>query len=154
MLSRREGSRGARPAARPAVLAFVIGGRVHALSLALVAGVAEIGTVTRLPSSDPLNLGLIVHRGAVLPLIDLGRRLAGGHAAVAAIEPSWQSAPGGASPTICIISRSEPAVAFPVEAVLGLQPASANPELETAAPSWEILDPFLVDLARGQDPAD
>jgi hypothetical protein len=173
MLSRREGSRTAtRPAARPAFLAFVIGGRVHALSLALVAGVAEIGTVTRLPSSDPRNLGLIVHRGAVLPLVDLGRRPAGAHTATAAEtarDPSRLSGPGGtgaasdpsatgmpaaAAASFWIISRSEPAVAFPVEAVLGLQPAPASPELEAAAPPWEILDPFIMDLARGQDPAD
>jgi hypothetical protein len=185
MLSRREGSRGACTAARPALLAFVIGGRAHALSLALVAGVAEIGTVTRLPSSDPLNLGLIVHRGAVLPLVDLGRRLAGTRVAAAATplpatatatatEPGWPSGPSGtgtpgaavasaasepsstglpAAASLCIISRSEPAVAFPVEAVLGLQPSPAQPD-PGAAPPWEILDPLVVDLARGQDPAD
>lgn len=190
MLSRREGSRGARTAARPALLAFVIGGRAHALSLALVAGVAEIGTVTRLPSSDPLNLGLIVHRGAVLPLVDLGRRLAGTRAAAAAAtplpatatatEPGWPSGPSGtgtpgaavanaavasaasepsstglpAAASLCIISRSEPAMAFPVEAVLGLRPSPAQPDPDAAAPPWEILDPLVVDLARGQDPAD
>jgi len=81
LLSRRERGREGRQAPRPGLLAFVIGGRACALSLGLVAGVAEIGTVTRLPAADPCNLGLIVHRGTVLPLVDLGRRLDGAAAA-------------------------------------------------------------------------
>lgn len=141
MLSRRDRGRDGRHAPRPGLLAFMIGGRARALSLRLVAGVAEIGAVTRLPAADPCNLGLIVYRGTVLPLVDLGRRLDG------------TAAPGGARPAaFCIVTRSQPAIAFPVEAVLGLQtlPAPAD----TSAPQWEILDPLLVDLGRDQDPAD
>jgi chemotaxis signal transduction protein len=174
MLSRRDSRRGFRAVARPDLLAFVIAGRPRALSLGLVAGVAEIGTVTRLPSSDPVNLGLIVHGGAVLPLLDLGRRLAGTPAPARGETPAAGGTPAGggtgraAAETaagFCIITRSEPAVAFPVEAVLGLQSSSAGPDqgLDTdqgpstdaaAARPWELLDPLLVDLARDQDPAD
>jgi len=139
----RTGRTGLRQAARPGLLAFVIGGRARALSLGLVAGVAEIGAVTRLPAADPLNLGLIVHRGAVLPLVDLAGRLAGA------------TAPRGATPPgVCVITRSTgsgAAIAFAVEAVLGLQPLPSAPA--AADPPWEMLDPLIVDLARDQDPA-
>jgi chemotaxis signal transduction protein len=138
LLSRRHRGRGAGPTARPGLLAFVLGGRARALSLGLVAGVAEIGTVTRLPAADPLNLGLIVHRGAVLPLVDLGGRL-GGSAARG----------GGPAAHLCVITRSAPAVAFPVEAVLGLQPLPPP----AADPPWEILDSLIAELAGDQDPA-
>jgi chemotaxis signal transduction protein len=150
LLSRRDRGREGRLAPRPGVLAFVIGGRARALSLALVAGVAEIGPVTRLPAADPCNLGLIVHRGAVLPLVDLGRRLEGGAAAAAGADGAI-GVIGARPPAFCIITRSRQAIAFPVEEVLGLQ---ALPENGGAAVSpWEILDPLIVDLARDQDPA-
>ena len=166
MLSRRDRGREGRAAPRPGVLAFVIGGRVRALSLGLVAGVAEIGPVTRLPAADPCNLGLIVHRGAVLPLVDLGRRLEGGGRA-AADGASGATGPVGPIETIetigamaarppafCIITRSRQAIAFPVEAVLGLQALPAlPPNGDAAASPWEILDPLIVDMARDQDPA-
>lgn len=144
MLSRRDRGREGRQAPRPGLLAFVIGGRACALSLGLVAGVAEIGAVTRLPAADPCNLGLIVHRGTVLPLVDLGRRLEGG--AVGAVGSI-----GARPPAVCIITRSRQAIAFPVEAVLGLQALPANGG--AAASPWEILDPLIVDLASDQDPA-
>jgi chemotaxis signal transduction protein len=162
LLSRRDRGREGRQAPRPGVLAFVIGGRARALSLALVAGVAEIGPVTRLPAADPCNLGLIVHRGAVLPLVDLGRRLEGGAAsadgadgAIGTIGAAGADGALGAlearPPVFCIITRSRQAIAFPVEAVLGLQALPANGG--AAASPWEILDPLIVDLARDQDPA-
>ncbi|HEY6322819.1 MAG TPA: chemotaxis protein CheW [Thermoanaerobaculia bacterium] len=155
MLSRRDRGREGRQAPRPGLLAFVIGGRARALSLGLVAGVAEIGPVTRLPAADPSNLGLIVHRGAVLPLVDLGRRLERGTAsadgAAGADGADGALAALGASPPLCIITRSRQAIAFPVEAVLGLQALPANGG--AAASPWEILDPLIVDLDRDQDPA-
>ena len=162
MLSRRDRAREGRQAPRPGLLAFVIGGRACALSLGLVAGVAEIGAVTRLPAADPCNLGLIVHRGTVLPLVDLGRRLEGGAAsadgAVGSVEAIGAvgsigsiGALGARPPAVCIITRSRQAIAFPVEAVLGLQALPANGG--AAASPWEILDPLIVDLARDQDPA-
>jgi chemotaxis signal transduction protein len=149
LLSRRDRGREGRQAPRPGLLAFVIGGRACALSLGLVAGVAEIGTVTRLPAADPCNLGLIVHRGTVLPLVDLGRRLDG-----AAAADGVAGAEGAGPPAICIITRSRQAIAFPVEAILGLQALPALPANGGAAAlPWEILDPLIVDLARDQDPA-
>ena len=153
MLSRRDRGREGRQAPRPGLLAFVIGGRTRALSVGLVAAVAEIGPVTRVPAADPANLGLIVHRGAVLPLVDLGRRLEGGAAAADGPEGAVGAvgAVGGREPAFCIITRSRQAIAFPVEAVLGLQALPANGA--AAASPWEILDPLIVDLARDQDPA-
>ena len=156
MLSRRDRGREGRQAPRPGLLAFVIGGRACALSLGLVAGVAEIGTVTRLPAADPCNLGLIVHRGTVLPLVDLGRRLEGGAASAdgaagAAGSVGAIGSIGARPPAVCVITRSRQAIAFPVEAVLGLQALPANGG--AAASPWEILDPLIVDLARDQDPA-
>lgn len=151
MLSRRDRGREGRQAPRPGVLAFVIGGRACALSLGLVAAVAEIGPVTRVPAADPANLGLIVHRGAVLPLVDLGRRLDGGAIPEEGADGA-DGAVGGGAPAFCIITRSRQAIAFPVAAVLGLQALPANGD--TAASPWEILDLLIVDLARDQDPAD
>ncbi|HVR10453.1 MAG TPA: chemotaxis protein CheW [Thermoanaerobaculia bacterium] len=145
MLNRAERDRSARPAPRPRVLAFMLGGRARTLSLGLVAAVAEIGAVTRLPSAGRRNLGLIVHRGIVVPLIDLGRGL-GGPPAPAGIGP----------PAVCIITRSEPVIAFPVEAVLGLRPFPT--EAPAAESSWDVLDPLIqdlaLDLALDQDPVD
>jgi len=156
VLSRRDRGREGRQAPRPGLLAFVIGGRARALSLGLVAGVAEIGPVTRVPAADPGNLGLIVHRGAVLPLVDLGRRLDGGADAAdgAVAADDAVAAVEGRPPAFCIITRSRQAIAFPVEAILGLQALPALPANGDAAASpWEILDPLIVDLARDQDPA-
>jgi chemotaxis signal transduction protein len=158
LLSRRDRGREGRQAPRPGLLAFVIGGRARALSLGLVAGVAEIGPVTRLPAADPCNLGLIVHRGTVLPLVDLGRRLEdaaasadGAIGAIGAAGTDAALAALGARPSFCIITRSRQAIAFPVEEVLGLQALPANGG--AAASPWEILDPLIVDLDRDQDPA-
>ncbi len=123
------------------MLVFTLAGRTRALSLGLVGAVAEIGEVTRLPAASPLNLGLIVVRGAVLPLFDLGRGLAGPPAA-----------PVGGPGAFCIITRSRPVIAFPVEAVLGLRPLP--PAAPAAGLPWEILDPVILDLALDQDPAD
>src|SRR5262249_2870321 len=137
MLSRRDSRRsyrGEREAHRPRWLAFVIGDRARALSLGLVGEVAEVGAVTRLPAADPRTLGLILHRGAVLPLVDLGRRLGAG-------PRRPDSMPG----RLCIITRSAHPIAFPVEAVLGLRPASEEAPLE-------LLDAVITDLARDQDP--
>jgi chemotaxis signal transduction protein len=156
MLSPRERRRGASPMARPALLAFVVAGRARALSLRLVAGVAEIGAVTRLPSGDPANLGLIVHRGAVLPLIDLARLLHRRPAPERAPAAGTAGRPAGeAAASFCVITRSEPAVAFPVDEILGVQAPPEPPSAPGAAAlPWEILDPLIVDLARDQDPAD
>jgi chemotaxis signal transduction protein len=123
------------------MLGFTLGGRNRALSLGLVDAVTELGAVTRLPAANPLNLGLIVHRGTVLPLFDLGRGLGGAPAPA-----------GSALPALCIITRSEPVVAFPVEAVLGLRPLPAD--ASPADSPWEILDSLILDLALDQDPAD
>jgi chemotaxis signal transduction protein len=141
VLNRAERDRSAQPAPRPGMLAFMLGGRTRVLSLGLVAAVAEIGAVTRLPSAGRLNLGLIVHRGAVLPLLDLGRGLGGPPAAIG-------------PPAVCIITRSEPAIAFPVEAVLGLRPLQT--EATAAESSLDILDPLIqdLDLDLDQDPPD
>jgi chemotaxis signal transduction protein len=123
------------------MLVFTLGGRTRALSLGLVDAVTELGAVTRLPASNPRNLGLIVHRGTVLPLFDLGRGLGGAPApAVSAL------------PAFCIITRSQPVVAFPVEAVLGLRPLPTDAAL--AESPWETLDSLILDLALDQDPTD
>jgi chemotaxis signal transduction protein len=141
LLSRLDRGRSGRAAARPGMLAFVLGGRTCALSLGLVAGVAEIGVITRLPAANPRHLGVIVHRGAVLPLLALDRQLDGA------------PMPGGmGQPAFCIITRSEPVIAFPVEAVLGLRPLPAD--VPAAGSPWEILDRLILDLAHDQDPAD
>jgi hypothetical protein len=189
MLSRRESIRGARlaTAPRPALLVFMIAGRQHALSLGLVAAVAEIGRVTHLPSGEPLNLGLIVHRGAVLPLLDLGRRLsavsapgeatgtsgtsaasgpsaeggASAESAPSAADGRYQPTPPAAAASCCIITRSVPALAFPVQAVIGLQAGlqaglqslPVPPDPGTVTPSWELLDRLVLDLSLGKDPA-
>ncbi|HEV3456233.1 MAG TPA: chemotaxis protein CheW [Thermoanaerobaculia bacterium] len=127
------------------MLVFMLGGRSRALSIGMVAAVAEIGAVTRLPSASPCNIGVIVHRGAVLPLVDVGRGLDG--------KPTPA---GTGAPPVCIITRSEPVIAFPVEAVLGLQALPA--EAPAAGPSWDVLDALIrdltLDLALDQDPAD
>jgi CheW-like domain len=159
--SRQRPPRGRAP--RPGYLAFRLAGQGWSLPLQRVAAVAELRALTRLPSADPLKLGVIVHRGVVVPVIDLGRRLGGAPYPDAAAPPQ----------PLCIVLRSEPPVSFPVDEVLGFRhgppppgpaagtgaPASLR-EQETGAPppaaakeeEEEVLrelDPGLLELASG-----
>ncbi len=50
-------------------VAFVAAGRRWVLPAEQVAGVAELGPVTRLPTADPALLGVTLHRGRAVALV-------------------------------------------------------------------------------------
>jgi purine-binding chemotaxis protein CheW len=72
------------------VLAFLLDGEPHAVEARHVTEVLPLPAPTPVPCTAPFVLGLIYHRGRVLPVLDLARALgaAGGgrHAEVVAVE--------------------------------------------------------------------
>ena len=65
-----------RPAPAPAsVLVVSVGDRRIAIPARRIVEVAGIAGHTPLPCEDPANLGVVVHRDALIPLIDLAPRL-------------------------------------------------------------------------------
>jgi purine-binding chemotaxis protein CheW len=78
----------ARPAAAPpsedlaAVVVFPIARERYAVDLACVVEVARLCGLTPLPGAPAPVLGIVLHRGRLLPVVDLRRLLGGGEAAV------------------------------------------------------------------------
>jgi purine-binding chemotaxis protein CheW len=70
-------------AAEAAVLVFSLGGERYGLDLAAVVEVALLHDVTTIPGAPPGILGVVLHRGRVLAVVDL-RPLLG----AAAVKPS------------------------------------------------------------------
>lgn len=82
----------------------------YAFEAALVSEVVTLGPVTRLPASPPFLLGVFMHRGEVLPVLDVNQLL--GQAAVA-LAPTTRAA----------VIHSDPwRVAIVAEQVVGLLP--------------------------------
>ncbi len=83
----------ARPAAAPSsedlatVVVFPVGRERYAVDLARVVEVARLCGLTPLPGAPASVLGIVLHRGRLLPVVDLRRLLGGGEAAVP--EAGW-----------------------------------------------------------------
>ena len=58
-----------RPPRRRMYVAFAVAGENLVLPAAAVAGVAVLGSVTRLPTRDPACLGLTTHQGRIVALV-------------------------------------------------------------------------------------
>lgn len=116
------------------LLVFRSAERRYALPTEKVVRVAEIRTISPLPSDLGSNLGLVVHRGVVVGLLDLERLLDGG----TADRPQGR---GGSAtppdlPCLCVFARFRRGVAgFPVDELLGIETP-----LESPSEGFEILD--------------
>ena len=101
-----------------------------------ISEVARLETYTPLPCTDPANLGVILHRERVIPLVDLGPRLG-----ILAGPVTL--------PTLCVILRTDLGeVASPVDEVLGLMSlASGTP------PGDPVLEPERFGECDGKSAA-
>jgi len=99
------------PAARLAV--FALGGCPFALPAAHILEIVPPGPCTRLPCPDPTRLGVLLHRGAIVALLDPGPALGG-------------SAIRG-SPALWVVTRTACGlIALPADAFLGIQTREAQ----------------------------
>lgn len=72
--ARRLAERGRETARRTtSLLSFRLGGRPHAMALSDLAGVVPLEGWTELPKSPPELVGLMAHRGTIVPLYCLAR---------------------------------------------------------------------------------
>ncbi len=102
-----------RTAAKPTRAIFALDGRRFAVPARHVLEVVKIGGFAPLPCESPAHLGLVLHRGSVIPLVDLGMLL-----------KIPRSGPIQ-FPTLCVVLKGDSgAIACPVDQVLGLAHAS------------------------------
>lgn len=111
MLPRRTSQ--AKAVSRPAIVRFDLNGFQLAVPARLVREVITVGAYAPLPCESPAHLGIILHRGAVLPLVDLG------------VQLQFRRASAIRLPARCLILKSGSGdIACPVEQVFGLAPAT------------------------------
>jgi purine-binding chemotaxis protein CheW len=97
---------------RPPVVMCALGEQKFAVPVERVVEVARVASYTRLPCGDPTNLGVVLYRERLVPLVDLRPRLGLARAGT------------GTPPHLCVFVRSDAGeVGFPVDGVLGLAPA-------------------------------
>ena len=124
--------------AESSFLVFRSADRRYALPTKRVMRVAEIRAISPLPSDLGCNLGLVIHRGVVVGLLDLERLLAGN-----AADP--ESRPRGSAtapdlPCLCIFARFRRGVAgFPVDELVTIEtPDPLEP--------WEDIEILDLDI--------
>lgn len=102
-----------------------------------VVEVARIAGYTPVPCDDPSNLGVLVHRGGLVPLVDAGAHL------------GLRPAAPRALPGLCVFVRAHfGEVGVPIDQVLGLEPA-----VDGALPEGVILlDPGVLGGRVGEHP--
>lgn len=91
------------------LVTFRLGGRVFAVEAAMALEAINIANVTTLPGAPPFYLGLIYHRGAVYPLLDIRIFLG--------LPATGDGRPGQG----LILSRGAAAVAIAASAIEGLR---------------------------------
>jgi chemotaxis signal transduction protein len=126
-VARRRAAR--RKPAQPAnVLVVSVGDRRIAIAARRIIEVARVAGYTSLPCDDASNLGVVVHRDALIPLVDLAPRL--GARRFAPVK----------MPGLCVFVQTELGlVAFPIDRVLGLEPVRAG-----APEAVPLLDPAIL----------
>jgi chemotaxis signal transduction protein len=106
---RRRAKSTAAPAAN--VLVVSVGDRRIAIPARRIVEVARVAGYTSLPCDDASNLGVVVHRDALIPLVDLAPRLGARRFAPVKL------------PGLCVFVETDVGeVAFPIDRVLGLEP--------------------------------
>jgi chemotaxis signal transduction protein len=105
-----------------------VGDRRIAIPAGRIVEVARVAGYTPLPCDDAANLGVVVHRDALIPLVDLAPRLGARRFAPVKL------------PGLCVFVETEVGeVAFPIDRVLGLEPVrDGGPD---AVP---VLDPAVL----------
>jgi chemotaxis signal transduction protein len=113
----------------PGMLVVALGDRRLAVPAGQIVEVARIESFTPLPCEDPVNLGVVLHRDAFIPLVDLARRLG-----------ARRPGPVGL-PTLCLfVETAIGEVSFPVDRVLGLETVSDR----GLDPALTVLDPVAL----------
>jgi chemotaxis signal transduction protein len=112
------------------LLWFEVGGSTLALPVGLVLEIREPGSTTAVPGAAREVLGLIQHRGRMIPVIDLARRLT---------EMGGAPAEAGQPGYLIVVQSAEPgfkrSCALAVDHVLGVR------ELAAARPApGQLLD--------------
>ena len=111
MLPRRSSQ--IRTAPRRAVVVFALDGRHFAVAADRVVEVANVASYTPLPCENPAHLGVVLHREALVPWVDLGWQ-------VGVCRPDRLQSPG-----LCLFLNTDSGeVACPVDRVLGLTAAT------------------------------
>jgi len=96
-----------------ALMVVAIGNRRVAVKGDEVAEIARIAVVTPVPCDDPAILGVALHRGRIVPLVDLRRRLGDGAT--------------GLPPFLCLFTQSGGAdIGVPIDSVLEFGPADGS----------------------------
>ena len=122
--------RAAKPvAAPPSVLVVAFGDRRVAVPAAQIVEVARLVAYTPLPCEDPTNLGVVLHRDTLLPLVDLASRLGARRAGSVGL------------PGLCLFVQTDVGeVGFPIDRVLGLE-SVRDDRPDRAVP---VLDPAVL----------
>ncbi len=115
---------------------FESAGAVMAVPVEVVEEIREQGRVTAVPGASPDVLGLIQHRGHMVPVIDLSRRLEP--------VPGTDARSGGARPGCLVVIQGihdgvRRRCALAVDRVLGVRAAP-----EPGAPATTMLDLSLL----------
>lgn len=64
-----------QPVQRHNAVAFSLGGRRFSVPASQVLEITRISSYTTIPCMDSANLGVVIHRDRLIPLVDLSRRL-------------------------------------------------------------------------------
>jgi len=64
-----------QPVQRHNAIAFSLGGRRFSVPAGQVLEITRISSYATIPCEDLANLGVVIHRDRLIPLVDLGRRL-------------------------------------------------------------------------------
>lgn len=134
----------AKTTAKPTQAVFALNGTRFAVPAQQVVEVIKIGGYAPLPCESPAHLGLVVHRDAVIPLVDLGMLLD-------------IPRPGAIRfPILCMILKGDSgAVACPVDQVLGLATAGdeAFSQYSTLSGGISVLRADAWEARHGQTAA-
>jgi hypothetical protein len=96
-----------------ALMVLAVGNRRVAVRGGEVSEIARVAMVTPVPCDDPAILGVTLHRGRIVPLVDLRRRLGDGAT--------------GLPPFLCLFTQSGGAdIGVPIDAMLGFGAADGS----------------------------
>jgi len=98
---------------RRALMLVALGNRRVAVNGGEVTEIARISAVTPVPCDDPAILGVALHRGRIVPLVDLRRRLGDGAT--------------GLPPFLCLFTQRGGAdIGVPIDSVLEFGPPGGS----------------------------
>jgi chemotaxis signal transduction protein len=120
------------------VLIVALADRRVAVPAGQIVEVFRIGAYTRLPCEDPTNLGIVLHREMLIPLVDLALRLGGRRGGPVRL------------PGLCLFVETDAGeIGFPIDRVLGLASVPGD-GADRAVP---LLDPAVLGGGHAQSPA-